>query len=176
MQTIFWGFLFVFLDYSTDLNGVVIGFLPDFVGYILLLMGLREIGQLNDRFVSVRPWVVGAAVFSAVLYVLEMVSASVQMQLIGFLLGMIGVVLSLYISFQIVTGITELEAERDWYLRGQPLKTVWKYLAVLHGVAYLLNWIPVLNVMCFIAVVIVTICFLLFFYKTAALYRGYQTA
>lgn len=176
MQTIFYGFLFVFLDFNLNLNGVVLGLLPDFVGFLLIARGLREIEALNSRFVRVRPWVIGMVVYTLILYMLDLMAGSVKMDLLSLLLGIAGLVVQLYISFQIVTGITELETERSWHLQGQQLKTVWTYMAVLNGIAYVFCILPLLNVFCVIASCVVGICFLVFFHKTAALYREYQSA
>ena len=44
MTKIFVGFLFVFLNFNFTLNDTyVINLLPDFVGFILLYMGTREL-------------------------------------------------------------------------------------------------------------------------------------
>ena len=44
MTKIFVGFLFVFLNFNLTLNDTyVINLLPDFVGFILLYMGTREL-------------------------------------------------------------------------------------------------------------------------------------
>lgn len=41
MGSIFWGMIFVLFDFSIEANGIKLGFLPDFVGYLFLLNGLN---------------------------------------------------------------------------------------------------------------------------------------
>jgi hypothetical protein len=43
---IFWGFLFVFLDFTFD----GIDLIPDFVGYIFIVIGLRSLSSLSLHF------------------------------------------------------------------------------------------------------------------------------
>ena len=50
MTKIFVGFLFVFLNFNFTLNDTyVINLLPDFVGFILLYMGTRELLEESPR-------------------------------------------------------------------------------------------------------------------------------
>ena len=53
MTKIFVGFLFVFLNFNFTLNDTyVINLLPDFVGFILLYMGTRELLEESPRYTT----------------------------------------------------------------------------------------------------------------------------
>ncbi|MDE5414410.1 hypothetical protein [Alkalihalobacterium chitinilyticum] len=62
LSSIFWGLLIVFLDF--DINGVSL--LPDFVGFILVLSGIREISKQDKGMNSLVPWTYGLIVLSAI--------------------------------------------------------------------------------------------------------------
>ena len=56
MTKIFVGFLFVFLNFNFTLNDTyVINLLPDFVGFILLYMGTRELLEESPRYTTAGP-------------------------------------------------------------------------------------------------------------------------
>ena len=59
MNQIFLGMLFVFLDLTLNINNCTIDFLPDFVGYILMMKGLREMESESACFTKSRPWAMG---------------------------------------------------------------------------------------------------------------------
>ena len=42
MKLIFWGFVFIFLDFSITFNGVEFDLLPDAVGYLLVFLGALQ--------------------------------------------------------------------------------------------------------------------------------------
>ena len=42
MRNILIGFILIFLDFNLNLGGSKIGFMPDFLGYIIVIKGLEE--------------------------------------------------------------------------------------------------------------------------------------
>ena len=50
MNNIFIGFIFVFLDFNLDLGSSRIGLIPDFIGYVLIYQGLKELSGQSRRF------------------------------------------------------------------------------------------------------------------------------
>ncbi|WP_078428185.1 hypothetical protein [Alkalihalobacterium alkalinitrilicum] len=62
LSSIFWGLLLVFLNF--DINGVSI--LPNFIGYLLVLSGLREVLKEDIGVKSIIPWTNVLIVISAI--------------------------------------------------------------------------------------------------------------
>ncbi|MFV8829944.1 hypothetical protein [Alkalihalobacterium sp. APHAB7] len=62
LSSIFWGLIIVFLNF--DINGVSL--LPNFVGFLLVLSGLREVVKQNERVNTLVPWTYGLIVLSAI--------------------------------------------------------------------------------------------------------------
>lgn len=171
MLTIFWGFLLLFVNINLNIGASTVDLLPDFLGYFLIARGLGQIGLQSVRFAKARPWAIAMTVYTAGLYILNIAATSTSLQLLGYFLGIAALAANLYISFQIVTGITELELAEGCDLRGERLKTVWRYMAVLNVLSYLFFWIPIAGIGSLLAAFVVEVCFLVFFYKTTTLYR-----
>ena len=65
----FWGFFFIYLNFNLSINAHTLNVLPEFVGYFLLLQGLRELEEESGVFSDTRPFVVGMTVYTAILWV-----------------------------------------------------------------------------------------------------------
>ena len=71
MTKIFVGFLFVFLNFNFTLNDTyVINLLPDFVGFILLYMGTRELLEESPRYTTAGPWLLGLTAYGIASWVI----------------------------------------------------------------------------------------------------------
>ena len=72
MTKIFVGFLFVFLNFNFTLNDTyVINLLPDFVGFILLYMGTRELLEESPRYTTAATLVAAAVTYYATWLVIK---------------------------------------------------------------------------------------------------------
>ena len=170
MGFIFWGILLVFLDFGGDIGAGVLGLIPDFVGYLLIAKGLREIAYENRRFAKLRAWAIVLTLFTVMLYVIDLVGAAMSMPYLYIALSVAVLIGDLYVSFQIVKGLVELEEERGWDLRAKRLKTLWLCLAVMESLIYLMMWFPLVSNISMVASFIVSICFLFGLRKTWKLF------
>ena len=50
MSRLFWGFFLIFVNFNLNVNAHTLNLLPPFVGYILLLQGMRELEPESERF------------------------------------------------------------------------------------------------------------------------------
>ena len=57
MGKFFWGFFFIYLNFNLSINAHTLNVLPEFVGYFLLLQGLRELEEESGVFSDTRPFV-----------------------------------------------------------------------------------------------------------------------
>lgn len=62
MNNIFYGMLFVFLDLDLNFGDSKVGLIPDFIGYILIFVGLAELTAGKDRFSRTMPFAAAMAV------------------------------------------------------------------------------------------------------------------
>lgn len=172
MNNIFIGLLFVFLDFDIQFGASKVGLIPDFIGYILIFIGLAELTAGNDRFSRVRPFAVYMAVYTGVLYAMDLFSISYNLGIISSLLDLASLIVSLYISYSIVRGVQDLETLLEQDLNGGPLYNTWLALVVCTVAIFFIAFVPGLNVLCLIAGVVVGIVFLVMFNRTKNLYYG----
>ncbi len=166
MRKIFIGFLLIFLDFNLTFGNCTLGLLPDFVGYILLMRGLDELVSENPRFKKIRPWALGMAIYTGILYAADIFGLSTNAEIIAFILGLASIVISLYISYNITAAVQEMETAYMRDLNAKPLMSAWTVLAVLDILTYALLLIPVLNLFCIIGAVVAGIVFLVQFNRT----------
>ncbi len=170
MSRILTGFLFIFLDFNLTLGNSKIGLIPDFIGYLIMLGGLAEMAEESPLFENVRPFAVGMAVYTGILYAMDLIGLSASLGFLTYLIAVIGTVVSLYISYNIVTGVQETEVKRGAFLAGDRLRSCWVNLAILNAVTYVSIIFPFLAVICIIVTFIIAVIFLLAFRNSKNLY------
>lgn len=138
MSSIFWGFFFIFINFNLTVNQHVLNILPPFVGYLLLMRGTRDMEAESSLFAPVRPFAVGMAVYTGILWLGDLLGVTGQGSWLGVLLGLAATVISLYVSWAVVQAIRDVESRRGADLNSVSLKTAWTVLAVAQVVAYVL--------------------------------------
>ena len=76
MSNIFIGALFVFLNFTININGIKIGLIPDFIGYIIMVKGLAELENESPYFLKAKGFAKGMAVYTAILYAMDLFGLS----------------------------------------------------------------------------------------------------
>lgn len=109
MGKFFWGFFFIYLNFNLSVNAHTLNVLPEFVGYFLLLQGLRELEEESGVFSDTRPFVVGMTVYTAILWVGALLGVTGAGSLLSILLSLVSTAVSLYISWSIIQGVREME-------------------------------------------------------------------
>lgn len=176
MKNIFIGLLFVFLDFNLNLNTVKIELIPDFVGYIIMAKGLVELFEESDRFIKIKPYVTGMAVYTGIVFFMDLLGITVSLgDFVGLILGILSTAISLYISYNIVMGIKDMETASGVELNSFSLYKCWRLLAVFTLITYVIFFIPFLAVLSIITALVSAICFLVAFNQSKNLYYGWKT-
>lgn len=184
MKKIFWGFLLMFLSFDLDLNGHSLDVLPDFVGYILLLQGMRELEHESDMFKNARPFAVGMTIYTAVLWVGQLLAVHAGNGWITELLEIASTVVALYISWMLIQGVTEMEHSREADLHMADAYQRWKELAgvqvavrVLSLLANLANISIILIIVAALAIaaLVLNILYLVAWWKGVKAYEQLET-
>lgn len=170
MSNIFIGFLLVFLDVTINAGRSTIGLIPDFLGYILMAKGLVEMAEESPLFMKVKPFATFMIVYTGILYFCDLLGISISLGIFSYLLGIVSTVISLYISYNIVMGVRDMEENYNAVLNGDSLKSTWTTLAVFSVITYALILVPVLNIICLIVAFIVAVVFLISFNRAKNLY------
>ncbi len=170
MKNIFIGFVLIFLDFSLNLGNSRIELIPDFLGYIIMISGLVEMGNESLLFIQVKPFVTGMAVYSGILFVLDLVGISVSLGALNYVLAFISTAVSLYISYNIVMGVIDLERTYNLRLNGNKLKSTWTLLAVFNILTFMMLFNPLVAIVAVIGSLIINICFLVAFNNSKNLF------
>jgi len=170
MKNIFIGFILIFLDFNLNINNSQIDLIPDFVGYIVMIRGINEMIEKSTFFMKVRPYVTAVAVYSGVLYLLDLVGTYKSLGVLTYILAIISTTAHLYISYNIVMGVLDMEGIYNIYLNGDRLKSIWTAYAILNVLTFMFMLFPPAAIFCIIITFIVAICFLIDFNKTKNLY------
>ena len=170
MRNIFIGFILIFLDFSLNLGNSKIGLIPDFVGYIVMINGLEEMAGESSLFMKIKPYATGMAVYTGILYLLDLFGVSVSLGVLTYVLAITSTVIALYISYNIVMGVIDMEGKYITLLNGDSLKSTWTFLAVFNALTFVSLLIPPVAIFCIILSFIVAICFLVAFNNSKNLY------
>lgn len=173
MDNLFLGLLFVLLDFNINFDQCSIGLIPDWLGYWFLAKGLVELEGEWEGFRKGHPVALGMMVYSGILYVLDLFAVTAQLGFLSWVLGLISTIAFLYILRQIARGICYMEDTHLWDLQGQKLDSLWLALAVIHVTAALLAWFPVVGVVCALAALVISICYLVALNGTKKRYHEY---
>ncbi len=170
MKNILIGFIFIFLDFNLNLGNSKIGLIPDFIGYITMISGLDELAGESSLFMKLKPYATGMAVYSFILYILDLIGMSVSLGSLTFILAIVSTAVSLYISYNIVMGVIEMEGKYNTSLNGDSLKSTWTLLAVFNILIFMSLLIPAVSIILILISIIIVICFLLAFNNSKNLY------
>lgn len=174
MKLIFWGLIFLFFDINLNFGSSTISILPEFVGYALILKGMKRVDC--GAYLTARPWVDVGIIYSAIVWVLNCLGILAQlttMAVFAILFAIAGSLLKLGVVYWITKGICELEESLEYNLSGKSLKTAWIVLAVwvvLVQVTSLLQ-MAAFALIALIASVIFMIYYLICFHKSRKAYE-----
>lgn len=183
MKKFVFGFLLIFLNFNLNFNRFSINVLPDFVGYYLLLQGMAEMETENPRFAASRPFAKGMVIYTAILWIGNLLGISGGTLMM--LLNLIALVVHFYIAWVLVCALREVESARGAELYGTVLHKRWKILLGLNVAAQLLRLLAMaapIDVLGMVAVVLVladiiwAFLFILGWNRAAGLWEELQAA
>jgi hypothetical protein len=171
MGKIFIGLLFALLDFDIDLGSSKIGLIPDFIGYIIIIAGLREMSYENSFFAKSIPWSVGMVVYSAFCYIGNLFGIWTN-EYITIILSIIGTVILFYLLHLIIKGIIEIQNRCEISLYGDNLRQMWIYALAFQILSYitLFSSISALTLICILGSFILSILLLIYIYKAKEAY------
>lgn len=172
MQNLFIGLLLDFLDFYLDFGTMKLDVIPDFIGYILIYKGLVQLQANSPWFVRIKPFAIGMAVYSGLIFVMDLMGRFTTDVTLSLLLGTASIAISLYITYGIIRGIMELEKTMHRQLQSGKLFQVWKLQAVTTILAHLFIIIPIISVILFFISFIMDVYFLYTFHITRKLFHS----
>ena len=175
MKKLFYAYLFIFININLTINNrAQLCITPTFVGYIILLLALRELENESTEFPRLRPFVLGMTVYTGICWLLDLFgigSTSTGGTVIILILSLISMVVSLYILHCVIEGISDMELSYGADLGVDKLRSVFKVMIVAEIIAFVLLIIPALSVIAMIVGVVATIVLLV---RLHATYKAYE--
>jgi hypothetical protein len=198
MNKIFIGMILVFLNFEVNIgaptvhlpdgasifvvthSASVLGLIPDFLGYGVMASGLKEIRELSARFSKIIPLVKIMVVVSAIVWVMDLLGARQEvasfynLALIDFLVIALSVILtaiSLFISYNIVFGIKDIEISKTVSLNSDKLYLAWKLKVVCTVIMMVFIFVPPIAIVTLIVGFGAKIYYLYIFYKSKQIFN-----
>lgn len=150
MNKIFWGLLFLMFD----INIGSVSIIPDFIGYILIYLGMKEMGA-EQTFSKAKPWMI-AAVVVAILFWIPLWGEGMSV-----IAALVGTVLHLSVTNYIVQGVDE---RANGYPDTAGLHKAWTVMAVCQVLSLLLIWLGWLAVIAAVISFVAAIVFVVIYH------------
>ena len=193
INKIFVGMILVLIDFHINFGSTRVGFIPDFLGYIIVFLGVKEMSRFSHRFHKTKPFLIFMVVFSAILYVGNLFGGIFfHLHINGItlsvfhILGVASAFISLYISYNIVMGVKDIESTKSEELdtvidlASDRLYFAWQlllWLTVFFTIVMNILVAFLLPVLLFIIIIIALAFFIYFLYalsKTTKLFNQYE--
>ena len=136
MKAIFWSFFFIFVNFNLALNSHVLNLIPSFVGYLLLYRAAGDLLDENRRFELLRPFAVGMAVYTGILWAGDLLGVTGGGSWMDTILSLAATAVSLFVSWNVVQAIREMETARNADLNGASVRTAWFVLLAAQIAGY----------------------------------------
>lgn len=160
MNRLFWGLIFVLLDWKITLGTANIGLLPDVLGFYLLMKGMDSLASGSGTFGKGRHLAFALAILSGILYGADLMNPQTGTKVLLWFLGL-GCLIGMFLLLRmLIRGLEEMGFET------RNLSGMWLVLMMLQSICYLANWIPLVGSICNVAALGIGVLFLTIFRKT----------
>ena len=167
MKKMFWGLLFLFFDINLGRLCVT----PAWMGYLLIWSGLGEVPE-SQVFQNTRGLAVGAAAFSGLMWLKQLLAISISVPFVETVLLLVGICLQLLVTYRMVEGVRELDAVYNRDMRSAGLLTGWKVmLGGIIAANALIFFFPGLALVGLVLTVVAAICYVVVFFRAAQAYE-----
>ncbi len=147
---------------------LIIGLLPDFLGYIFLLLGQRELAYENDYFYKNIRSSLWAGVVALMVYIMDLLGVTANGDFQSLFLQIFLLVMESVCLLRIVRGVRKVGLDYDLDVKGKLFFGVWLAFVITSVLSLVTSWIP--GIRDIVGLVQVPLCFaflaLFFHFKT----------
>ncbi len=158
MILFFFGFLFVFLDFNYAIGGATVNLIPDFIGYILVILGCRSIGRQSNHFILVRIVALLLMAWSAVAFVMGLVSFEMH-YIVRIIVDIVVMLCALYMTYELTEGIKTYERSLSRPIGAAQLSSAWVLLCMGNLIYYFTFFFESLYLVCILLLILSLIWF-----------------
>ncbi len=113
MKSIFFGLVLVVFDFIFSAGTLKIGLVPDFIGYILILKGVREFSGTYSEFERLQKLLSPVIFISLALYIVEFFGILSNLPIAG---NLIHAIIEFVVEYFIIKAFTSLEKDTGFDL------------------------------------------------------------
>ncbi|MBQ4282351.1 MAG: hypothetical protein IJB96_00290 [Lachnospira sp.] len=121
MARIFTGYLLMFFD--LNINGFDL--LPDFLGYIFIVLGAGELEHKSDKFSTGKSWATVMTIYSLISIWMNMMQFNI------FFVEIAATIASIYVTYCVVSGIGDIEENEGINMDAKSLRSLWQVEAIM---------------------------------------------
>lgn len=172
MKSIFLGMFICFLKLNLTSGSFRITILPDFLGYLFILRGIKSLEKESTHLVKIKPYVIGMIICMFIYFIGECLMFTNELNaVISTVLSIGRSIMELYITYRIIQGISDIEEQHQFDLEVEKLFSIWKIRVGLMVVVYIMSLLSGGGGIALIVWFIVEFYFLIVFYRTHSLYN-----
>lgn len=168
MNKLLIGALFLVVNLKlTSQGGNAFDLAPDFLGYLLMVWGAKEVGHWSKHFRKLEKTAVVFAIYAGISWLQDALNITGgSLTFVGIVLAIMAVVIRMVSLRWIVKGLLAVEEQTDFELKTSVMNTLWICLAVVSVLNSLVGLIPVVRDICAVATLLLAICFMAAFFRT----------
>jgi hypothetical protein len=131
---------YIFIGYiltSFEITANNVSLLPDFLGYVLIALGANQLKEESIFFGRMIPLSIGMAIYTSIHFLAALLGWALPAGILMLVLAMVSLLVSLYISYNMIRGITEMEDNRGYDFSADKLMKWWMatvFLAVFNSI------------------------------------------
>lgn len=160
MNRLFWGLLFVLLDYKLTVGRAVFEILPDFAGWFLVMRGMESLAGKSRAFDRGRHWAFVMCIVSAIVWGADLMSPATMTKVVFWAIGLAVLAVTLGLLHAVARGLKEMDRNTE------RLQAMTLILAVLLPLCHLAGWIPLVGSVCAVAAAVISGLYLLVLFVT----------
>lgn len=165
MKKIFIGLIFIFFNFNISLETTILPLMPDFVGYLFISFGAKEMIAASGRFNNVSAFSLLLTYVFGVFFVMDVMGISTsmaQMTLINWTFGLVITVIELYLLYLLTLAVLDLKAYMPYPSEADRLFKIFKYHAISAIVAT--SFIVLIPLLALIALIIAVFFAIMYIY------------
>ncbi len=179
MSKIFIGMFFILFDLKLFLFILNFNILPDFIGYIILLLGIMELKECSKHYKNIIPITICMIIISSIISIINFLMININ-PVVNEFIDLITTGIFMYLLYEIILGIKDMEKADDNNYKSTTLYKIWQVLLIVLSVGYLSLIIPHFSENTFLIIflsitnIIIFLIFVIAFYITKNIYNSYH--
>ncbi len=182
MSKIFLGLIFIFFNFSIDFSFLItikLNFLPDFIGYILIYFGLKEMTKYSKKFKDLMPISIAMMILATISDSLSFFMININL-IINLVFNIALTSFLVYSLYKIIKEIKNIEKHEKNNYGSKLLSKTWWFFAISLYISYIIYFISLITNKNLITTeitiisILIQLIFIIIFYRSKHLFDSYH--